>query len=159
MVIRAYSSYQQGKAGEYQQKQNAAIARHNALLAERDARAAEIDLQEEQWLHLWESEQALGTARVAAGASGAATYVGAPFMIRAQMASMFDWERQTQARKGRAKIEDYRQEAASQKMQAKGYRVAARNARTTGALGAGSAIFSGLASGVRQGYWGQSKTA
>jgi len=54
-------------------------------LAERDKRAAEIKLEEDQILQLLESEQAIGRARVRAGASGARTDVGAPFKERAQL--------------------------------------------------------------------------
>jgi hypothetical protein len=157
-IFNAFSSYQQGKAMEAQHKQNEMIARHNALLARRDAAAARIELQEEQWLHLFQSEQALGTQQVMAGASGARTDVGAPFAVRAQMSSMLDWERYRLAKKGRKEVEDFMQEAASFGLQARGERAAAKSARQTGVLRAGADILGTVGQGIARNYWLQPKT-
>jgi hypothetical protein len=62
-------------------------------------------------------------------------------------------------REGRATVEDFRQEAASQRVKAFQFGRRAKSAKTAGALGAGTAILTGLASGVEQGYWFQPKTA
>lgn len=159
MALQAYSSYQQGQAQAEDERYNEAIARHNALLAERDVAAKEIELQEDQLISLYEGEQALGTQRVMAGASGARTDVGAPFAMRAQMGSMIDFMRFREARKGRADIEDLKQESYSFRARAKQFGERAKSAETAGMLGAGSAILGGITSGTRQGYWLQPKTS
>lgn len=159
MALQAFSSYSQGQAQAADERQNEAISRHNALLAERDARAAEVKLAEDQMLMLFEREQIIGSARVRAGASGARTDVGAPFKMRAQMGSLLDFNRFRAAREGRAGIEDFRQEAAASKLRAKQFRTRAKSAKRAGILGAGSAVLGGLAEGVKQGFWFQPKTA
>ena len=158
MALQAFSSFQQGQAQAADERQNEAIARHNALLAETDRRAAEVKLQEDQVLQLFESEQAIGSARVRAGASGARTDVGAPFKVRAQMGSMFDFMRFRAARKGREGIEDFRQEAASFRARAKQFGERAKSAEKAGLFGASTAILGGLASGTKQGFFFQPKT-
>jgi hypothetical protein len=158
MVMNAFSSYQQGKAMEAQHKQNELTARHNAMLARRQKAAKAIDVQEDQWYHLFTSQMALGTATVAAAASGAATFIGAPFMMRAQMASMLDWERYRLAKEGRAEMEDLEQEAQSYEMQARGERAAGKSSLWTGLFSAGSAILGGIGQGIQRNYWLQPKT-
>ena len=153
-ALSAFGSHSQGKAQAEDERQNAAIARHNALLAETDKRAAEVKLPEDQLLMLFESEQALGTARVMAGASGARTDIGAPFKVRAQMGSMFDFMRSRAAREGREGIEDFRQEAASFYARAEQFDKRADAAEKAGKLGAGKSILGGLATGVAQGWFG-----
>lgn len=153
MVLQAFSSYSQGQAQAADERQNEAIARHNALLAERDVKAARIKLEEDQFLMLFEQEQAMGTARVRQGASGARTDVGAPFKIRAQMGSMQDFMRFRAAREGREDIEDIKQEAASFRARAKQFGERAKSAEKTGLLGAGTAILGGLVSGKKQGFF------
>ncbi|MHC4372328.1 MAG: hypothetical protein ACYSW8_32390 [Planctomycetota bacterium] len=159
MALQGFSAFQQGREVAYDERLNESIARHNALLAERDARAEEVKLAEDQMLMLFEKEQIMGSARVRAGASGARTDVGAPFMMRAQMGSLLDFKRFRAAREGRKAIEDFKQEAAAFTMKAGQHRERAKSAKRAGALGAGSAILGGLAQGVRQGYWFQPKTA
>ncbi len=158
MALQAFSSYSQGQAQAADERQNEAIARHNALLAETDKRAAAIKLEEDQLLMLFESEQAIGRARVRAGASGARTDVGAPFKERAQLGSMLDFMRFRAAREGRAGIEDLTQEAASFRARAKQFGERAKSAKKAGIFGAGTAILGGLASGVKQGFFFQPKT-
>lgn len=153
MGLQAFSSYQQGQEEAADERQNEAIARHNALLAETDRRAAEVKLQEDQLLQLFESEQSIGSARAKAGASGARTDVGAPFKDRAQLGSLFDFMRFRAAREGREGIEDFRQEAASFKARAKQFGERAKSAEKAGILGAGSAILGGVASGKAQGFF------
>jgi hypothetical protein len=153
MALQAFSSIQQGRAQAADERQNEAIARHNALLAERDATAKEVSLQEDSLLGLFEREQAIGSAKVQQGASGARTDVGAPFKVRAQMGSMLDFMRFRKARAGRAGIEDSRQEAASFRARAKQFGERAKNATKAGFLGAGSNILGGLASGKQQGFF------
>ena len=152
-ALQAYSSYQQGQAQAADERQNEAIARHNALLAETDKRAAEVKLQEDQLLQLFESEQAIGSALVRAGASGARTDVGAPFKERAQLGSMVDFMRFRAAREGREGIEDLTQEAASFRARAKQFGERAKSAEKAGILGAGSAILGGAAKGKAQGFF------
>ncbi len=152
--MQAYGSYSAGQAQAADERQNAAIARHNALLSERDAKAKEVSLQEESMLDLFGREQAIGSTRAMQGASGARTDVGAPFKIRAQMGSMLDFMRFRKARDARAGIEDSRQEAAAFKFGAKRSDLRAKNAEKAGLLGAGSAILGGAARGVEQNYWG-----
>ena len=153
-AMQAFSSIQQGQAQAADERQNEAISRHNALLAERDARAKEVALQEDSLLGLFEREQAIGSARVRQGASGARTDVGAPFKERAQLGSMLDFMRFRKARDARAGIEDSKQEAASFRARAKQFGERAKNATKAGFLGAGSDILGGVASGVKQEYWG-----
>lgn len=153
MVLQAFSSFQQGRAQAADERQNEAIARHNALLAERDARAAEVKLAEDQVLELFEAEQVIGRARVRAGVSGARTDVGAPFKERAQLGSLFDFQRFRAAREGRAGIEDFRQEAGAFRARAKQFGERAKSAEKAGLLGAISPILGGLASGKQQGFF------
>ena len=150
--LQAFSAYQQGQAQAADEKQNEAISRHNALMAERDAKAAEIELEEDQLLQLFEGEQAIGSATARQGASGARIDVGAPFKVRAQLGSMLDFQRLRAARKGRAGIEDFRQEAAASRLKAKQFGERAKSAKTAGILGAGSAILGGAAKAKKQGF-------
>ena len=159
MALQAYGSYQQGQAQAADARQNEAIARHNALLAETDRRAAEVKLEEDQLLQLFESEQAIGSARVRAGASGARTDVGAPFKIRAQMGSMFDFMRFRAARKGREGIEDLTQEAASFRARAKQFGERAKSAERAGLLGTGGAILGGLGIAAKGGVFSKPTTS
>ena len=153
MALQAYSAYSQGQAQAADERQNESIARHNALLSERDARAKEVALQEDSLLGLFEREQAIGSAKVRQGASGARTDVGAPFKERAQLGSMLDFMRFRKARDARAGIEDSKQEAASFRFRAKQFGERAKNATKAGFLGAGSAILGGAASGKQQGFF------
>lgn len=153
MALQAFSSFQQGRAQAADERQNEAISRHNALLSERDKRAAEIKLEEDQLLQLFESEQVIGRARVRAGGSGARTDVGAPFKERAQLGSMLDFMRFRAAREGREDIEDLTQEAASFRARAKQFGERAKSAEKAGIFGAGTAILGGLASGKKQGFF------
>lgn len=144
-LMQAYSSYRQGKAGAEQALVNRETSRHNMLLAERDRIAALRETDEAQMSHLFQSEQAIGAARVKAGGSGARTDIGAPFRERAQMAAWLDFERMNIGREGRGKAEDFEQESASQYMLSKAYGKAAKNSMLTGYLGAGAAILGGYA--------------
>ena len=167
-ALGAYSSYQQGQEQAADERQNAAIARHNALLAEHDVLLAEtkrtaagVKLQEDQLLQLFESEQALGSARVAAGASGARTDVGAPFKWRAQMRGMEEFMRFRAARKGREGIEDLTQEAASFEQEAASFYARAEQfdkraeaAEKAGKRGGFAAVLTGLGTGIKEGWFG-----
>lgn len=153
MAVQAYAAYSQGRIEAEQQKTNQAIARHNALLADADARAAEIRTDEEQMIHLFQAEQAKGAARVRQAASGAATGVGAPFKERAQLGSWLDFESFRIGREGRATVEDFRQESAAERFRAERFGQAAKSAKTAGKFGAASAILGGLVTGTQQGVF------
>ena len=158
-ALQAYGSMAEAKAKAEDALENRAIARHNALLAERDRQAALRETDEAQMVHLYESEQAKGAARVRQGASGASTSVGAPFRERAQMSSWLAFESFRIGREGRETAEDFRQEVYAQKRMGKRYGEAAKNAMKQGYLGAGSAILGGGQQAAQQGQFAQPRTS
>ena len=153
MGMQAFSSIKGGEAQAEDLEAKRAIDRHNALLAQIDAKALGVQGQEDDLLRLYEGEMAMGGMRNAQGAMGARTDVGAPFQARAQFGSMMEWQRMRESRKWRKGVEDLKQESASYSLQAKSYGSAARNAKTAGYLGAGSAILGGMQTGAKYGGW------
>ena len=159
MGMQAFFSIKGGEAQAEDLEAKRAIARHNAVLAQIDAKALGVQGQEDDLLRLYEDALAEGQFQNAQGAQGARTDVGAPFQARAQFGSMMEWQRMRESRKWRKGVEDLKQESASYLRQAKGYGSAARNAKTQGLLGAGSAILGGMASGAKYGGWFSSSSA
>jgi len=159
VALQAFSSKKGGDAQAEGLEQSRAIARHNAVLAQIDAKALGVQGQEDDLLRLYEGEMAMGGMRNAQGAMGARTDVGAPFKVRAQFGSLMEWQRMRESRKWRKGVEDFKQESGSYLLQAKGYGSAARNAQTMGYLGAGSSILGGMSAGAKYGGWFSSSSS
>jgi hypothetical protein len=122
---------------------NEAQALANAKIAEADAKAMEQKTDFEQMKQLREGEAVMGSLRVNMGASGGRTDVGTNFLIQMQQADESELDNFLIGLEGRTQVSKYRSEAAQQKIQAKYYAKAGKNARIGGLLGAGSAILGG----------------
>jgi hypothetical protein len=157
MATQAFTAYSQGEIAAGEAKLNERVAQHNAMLADMDARRREVLQQEASIEGAFAREQAIGAARVRQGASGAATYTGAPVTERDFIGAWANLKNMQKVREIQAAVEDAKQQAASFRVKGIGFDVQAKSAKRRGTLNAATAVLGGLAKGQERGYWFQEK--
>lgn len=152
--LSAWSMYQQGRYAAADAKSQANLAEYNAQLAEREAQAAEAKTRFDQLRQQKMGAALQGQLTAKLGASGAVMDVGAPLTLLAEQAGELALENMLIGVEGRTTAERYRSQGAIDTMQAGIYRTRAKNARTTGTLGAAGTLLQGFGAMGSMGMFG-----
>jgi len=142
-AIQAYSAYQQGQAQSRMAAYNALIARQNAELAAEQMKISKKEKEIIESRQRREAERVLASQR-AAWAKAGVEMAGTPLMVEAETLTEADidalairYASTVEQSKLLAQQAGYKQEEMLQKMAAKQY-------RTAGYLGAGTSLLTGL---------------
>ena len=138
-AVQGVASVFQGRSQAKQYAGQAAVAKHNAMRAEADAKAAGRATDFAQTQQALRSANVMGELQVSQATSGARTDVGAPFKVRAQVRRQLEIDNALIGMQGRAQESGLRSEAAMYTMQKKMFRKAGKRAIMSGWLGAGAA--------------------
>ena len=145
--LMAGSSVWSGFLGASEKKSQKALAKYNALLAEKQAKAIEERTKFQMSRQAKAGERLIGHQTAALGASGMAMGAGGVGdEILAEQRSELELENLMIGYEGLLEASQARSQAAAYRMQAKMFGQQARNSIIMGFLGAGSSIGQGLMS-------------
>jgi len=137
-AVQGVASVFQGRSQAKQYAGQAAVAKYNAMLTERDVRAKERATDFAQAQQALRSASVLGEWDVNRATSGA-TEVGGPFRVRRQIQRQLDIDNALIGMQGGAQASALRSEAAMYTMQKKMFRKAGKWTIISGLFGAGAA--------------------
>ena len=132
-IVSTIGQIQQSSAASQAAEYNAAVARNNALAARQQA-AANADALERK------SRNVIGSSRMNYAASGV-SLEGSPLDVLEEQAMMAELDRQNTIYSGELKAIGFQNEAQIEDMRAK-------NARSAGAIGVASSLFSGMSANL-----------
>ena len=153
MAVQAFSSIKQGQAQAQQAKFAEREALANAAQAKADAAESERIGQLEALETLAEQERIKGAARVSRAGSGGRTDTGTNWLLTIQDANLAEFEVWKTGYQARRRTDNYTSESLGYIRQAGQYKIAAKNAKTMGYLGAASSVLGGLTMGSQAGMF------
>jgi len=153
MALQAFSSIKQGQAQAQQAKFAEREALANAAQAKADAAESERIGQLEAMETLAEQERIKGAARVSRAGGGGRTDTGTNWLLSIQDANLAEFEVWKTGYQARRRTDNYTTESLGYIRQAGQYKIAAKNAKTMGFLGAATGVLGGLAMGTKAGMF------
>ncbi len=153
LAMGAYGTYSSGQAGKKDAEAQAALGEYNAEVAEKDAKATELQTQFEQFRQIKRGAKIAGTTKAGLGASGAMVSEGAPLRLMAEQAFELELENALIGQQGRTQAARYRSDATAYRKGAQMSRARGSAAETAGNLNTGSTILQGFGSMYKQGMF------
>lgn len=143
LALTAYGQYQQGQAQKESEKFNAQVSRNNAIIAERNAKAAKERGDAEADAKRRQIASVKGQQRAAFAASGVAIDEGTPLDILADTAELGELDVLNIKNNAEREAYNYRVQAGDFTAQAGLHDASARNASTAGLINAGTTVLTG----------------
>ena len=143
-AVSAYGAYKQSQAAKAQANYQAAVARNNSIIAERNAKAIQEAGQTQADAQRRKIASVKGSARVAMGAAGVALDEGSPSDILVDIESLGELDVQTI--KSNAEREAYNARVQGMNYQAQAGLYSAQASAQSPLLAGGSALLSGASS-------------